>query len=652
MDHVAFTGPPFGGVDATIKKERRKPYARPLDKTLVEKIKPTKDVVVFKVGSAYKENTLHFFLQDVQRFAARGGGPCTLLEKGTSLTVVWDGSLEKGVEERFFGKLISEARFIALIEAERIEGEKSQNITLFLASVSYSTSRHTLREISEEERQFRILQCIHFADKMFYAWLNAEALASYENLHWLCLPSGDIVTFKKIIGNSDEKNRFLKTLAKCMLLEYIGYNEGVPREPNGTQYTCWTFHGKTPSDYEILQVVYGDDAVEAVLKTKSRSDVQSESKMIHGLHADNQLSRPHGGVSYASKVKGPSTHAVFFHVGEAYKKQTMHFFLLDVGRFAVKPSGLCTFQNFGSTLTVKWNSSLEQTVEEAFFGKMISDATFLNLIDAKYFNKDQDTIFFTISLQQQEAMDRVPEEDFRILQCIHFAGALFYAWFDPQAEASFSNLHWLCLTTYECTIYETGIYNPQKCTLQKLARFTLWTYIKKKFDRDYVNLDGIRSYCWTIHELQEPFQEGNRKVVHGAAEALSRVPDAPFAAADDPLQDIWHAADDSAVFHGALPGSSELLAGLHDVSPMQWGTLSASPGVPALANGGDLTHFTGMPADGDLSDFHGMPADGDLSDFHGMSAHGDLSHFTVMPADDSFLSEVHDNSSEWEWLKH
>ena len=560
MDQVAYTGPPFG---ATTKKERRKPYARPLDKTLVEKIKPTKDVVVFKVGPEYIQNTLHFFLQDVQRFADREGGPCTFLKKGTSLTVVWDGSLEKGVEERFFGKLISEASFLALIGAKRIERVETQ-ITLFLESVSwsYSTSRHTLRKISEEERQFRILQCIHFADKMFYAWLNAEALASYENLHWLCLPSGDIVTFKKIIGNSDKKNRFLKTLAKCMLLEYIGYNEGVPREPYGTQYTCWTFHGKTPSDDEILQVVYGDDAV---LKTKPRSDVQSESKMIHGLHADNQLSRPHGGVSYASKVKGPSTHAVFFHVGEAYKKQTMHFFLLDVGRFAVKPSGLCTFQQFGSTLTVQWKSSLEQTVKESFFGKMISDATFLHLIDVKYFNKDQDTIIFTITLKQQEAMDRVPEKEFRILQCIHFAGALLYAWFDPQAEASFSNLHWLCLTTFECTAFEGGIYKPQECTLQKLAKFTLWTYIKKKFDRDYVKLDRKRLYRWTIHALQEPFQEGNRKVVHGAAEALSRVPDAPFAAADDPLQDIWHAAD--------APGVETLdpLWSTEDLGdPLQW----------------------------------------------------------------------------------
>ena len=240
------------------------------------------------------------------------------------------------------------------------------------------------------------------------------------------------------------------------------------------------------------------------------------------------------------------------------------------------------------------------------------------------------------------------EEEFRILQCIHFAGKLFCTWLHPQAEASFSNLHWLCLSPNEFSTYRRKNPDLQKCKLSELAKYVLCLYICD-LPKSNVEPNGKTRYiCWCFHGKQPSPQEILNVIAPGAA-APSQVPDGgdvPFAAAaDDPLQGIWHAADYATVFHG---GSSDLLAGPDDVLPMQWGTLS--PGVPAPMQWGTLSASPGVP--GDLTYLNDMTAHGDLSDYPGMLTRGDSTPFMDMTAYDSFLSEDHDKPSEWEWLKH
>ena len=257
MDHVAFTGPRYRELGVTTKRERIRPYPKTHNKALLGSHVPTIDVVDFHVGPAYRKNTLHFFLQDVQRFAARGGGPCTLPEDDTAFTVVWNSSQAKGLQEKFFGKLIRAAEFLVLIGAEYNIRIETQEITLVLADLKPPL---TTRKISEEEeKKFRILQCIHFASvagKFYYAWINAGALASYENLHWLCFSSAELVTLRKVVGETYDKDPSLVIFAKSMLYSYMKVENEVSRTVKRTRYSCWTFNGANiPSTGDIGKVM-------------------------------------------------------------------------------------------------------------------------------------------------------------------------------------------------------------------------------------------------------------------------------------------------------------------------------------------------------------------------------------------------------------
>jgi hypothetical protein len=198
-----------------------------------------------------------------------------------------------------------------------------------------------------------------------------------------------------------------------------------------------------------------------------------------------------------------------FIVGDAYRKQTMYFFWLDVQLFAAKR--LCTFETNGSSLTVHWNSlEVVETVQEVFFRRMILTEKFLILTGAKIVDK-KDPKYFTIILPRPEPMDQVTENEFKILQCIHFTNnELFYAWLDSTKVASFSNLHWLCLTPNNCKIRQVSQQEIYK--LEILAKYLLYQYLRKfetlhktrsfpsGFTKCFVRPEGkTLYYCWTFN---------------------------------------------------------------------------------------------------------------------------------------------------------
>ena len=555
----------------------------------------TINIIDFPVGIDYTKNTLHFFLQDVQRFAAiEDNSPCTLQTIGSSLTVIWEELKEQGVEEKFFGKLFSNATFLDLIGAKSNRISKTQiTIHLDVTGVSwmkaYSNSRihiyERIREISEEERHFRILQCIHFASiagRLYYSWLNAKTLASYSNLHWLCLAVSEMTTLKNIIDNTDQKNHTFVIFAKSMLLTYI--REYPKTNANkGSRYLCWTFHSSPPTDDDIFQVVEGiQSAAISVMRTKYTAPPTDDDILV--AQASVMPRRNVGKFAV-------QPHVVDFIVGEAYRKQTIHFFWQDVQQFAAK--GLCTLETNGISLTVQWNSlEVEKTVQEVFFRRMILTEKFLNLTGAKIVDI-KGPRRFTIMLPQPEPMVQVTENEFKILQCIHFTNnELFYAWLDSTDVASFSNLHWLCLTPSNTSKREVS--NPDICKLEKLAKYLLYQYLRQ-FDKDLVRPEGKPQYlCWTFHG-KKPF-----KAIADDVQAVDR------------LQNTWSADvshnDPSALMQSALDSTTEAhCIAAADTIPIKWSQRDTSPldfqvveGIQSAAASVMRTKYTAPPTDDDI----------------------------------------------------
>jgi len=144
-------------------------------------------------------------------------------------------------------------------------------------------------------------------------------------------------------------------------------------------------------------------------------------------------------------------------------------------------------------------------------------------------------------LPQPEPMDQVRKNDFKILQCIHFTNdELFYAWLDSTDVASFSNLHWLCLTPSNTSKREVS--NPDICKLEKLAKYLLYQYLRQ-FDKDLVRPEGKKLYyCWTFHG-EMPF-----KAITDDVQAVDRLQntwsadvshDDPSALMQPALDSIW-----------------------------------------------------------------------------------------------------------------